>query len=179
MDLRYTPFASPVPRPWLLLFPSPLIGHCRNPFDEPSLQKAADRHEHQADGAIAAGTDAEPAYQAVANYTLIDRVAQRAVDFRRVVAVLATDQYIARGQRPRIFRIFQGAAVACLFGAAPPTLEVEKTTASMPAQSFSSSMRCIRTLPTIPRHPINPTLSTTSVPALSGKNECSAIEEAT
>ena len=44
-------------------------------------------------------------------------------------------------------------------GAGPPTLEVEKKTGLMPAKSFSSRILCMRTLPTIPLHPIKPTLS--------------------
>jgi hypothetical protein len=38
-------------------------------------------------------------------------------------------------------------------------LDVEKNTGSMPAKSFSWRILCIRTLPTIPRHPMNPTRS--------------------
>ena len=51
-----------------------LIRHRRNPLDESRLQKAADGHQHQADGAVAAGKCAEPARQAVADYGLIHRI---------------------------------------------------------------------------------------------------------
>src|ERR1700728_5212139 len=42
-------------------------------------------------------------------------------------------------------------------GAAPAMLDVEKKTGSRPAKSFSSRILCMRTLPTMPRHPIKPT----------------------
>src|SRR5660397_243775 len=47
----------------------------------------------------------------------------------------------------------QGAPI----GAACSACEVEKKTGSIPSRSFSSSMRCIRTEPTIPRQPTIPT----------------------
>jgi hypothetical protein len=45
-------------------------------------------------------------------------------------------------------------------GPAPPEFEVEKKTGSNNPKSFSSVMRCIKTEPTIPRHPTNPTFFT-------------------
>src|ERR1700722_7610726 len=47
-------------------------------------------------------------------------------------------------------------------GAAPPAFEVEKNIGSMAAKSFSSDMRCSRTLPTMPLHPMKPTRSMNS-----------------
>jgi hypothetical protein len=45
-------------------------------------------------------------------------------------------------------------------GPAPPEFDVEKKTGSNNPKSFSSVMRCIKTEPTIPRHPTNPTFFT-------------------
>ena len=42
---------------------------------------------------------------------------------------------------------------------APEAFEVEKKRGSIPPKSFSSDMRCSKTLPTMPRHPIKPTRS--------------------
>src|SRR6266700_2287152 len=49
-------------------------------------------------------------------------------------------------------------SVPAFMGAACPAWEVEKNTGSRPrAKSFSSCIRCMRTDPTIPRHPTIPT----------------------
>ena len=148
----------------------------------PAFEKSADGHQHQAYGAVAAGEGAEATSQAVLDYvgvygiendhgfvahaqggSGVDPVtfpaggAQRLVDFRGVLAALATDQDVAGSKFTDILRVFER-AVPDSSGAAPAMLDVEKKTGSRPAKSFSSRILCMRTLPTMPRHPINPTL---------------------
>src|SRR5258708_24846701 len=49
-------------------------------------------------------------------------------------------------------------------GPAPPTFEVVKNTGSMRSKSRSSRMRSIKTEPTMPRQPMNPTLFMCVIP---------------
>src|SRR5450432_2994251 len=50
-----------------------------------------------------------------------------------------------------------GAGALPMAGPLAPAFDVEKKTGSMNSKSFSASMRCISTEPTMPRHPTNPT----------------------
>src|SRR5690242_948559 len=76
-----------------------------------------------------------------------------------------------------VFRLLASWRVAppASLGAAPPTLDVEKNTGSMPEKSPSSRILWRRTLPTIPRHPMNPTRNMISLNAQfspAGHNFC-------
>src|SRR5207249_1700299 len=56
-----------------------------------------------------------------------------------------------------------GATRFPIVGAAAPACEVEKNTGSIESKSRSSRIRCTRTDPTIPRHPMSPTFIRGSV----------------
>ena len=126
-----------------------LIRHGGHPLDQPGFEKRAHGHQHQADRAVAADVACACRWRARREYAAIDRIedddgivahaqrgsgvdpvslpailAQRRVDFGRVVAALATDQHVAGRQfasdcgRPAARR------QRPLAGPAPPTFEV-------------------------------------------------------
>ena len=125
----------------------------RNPRARPSLNHIG-VHRIEDDYGIVAHAQRRSGVDPV---SLPATSAQRRVNLGGVFAALTTDQSIAARESLQDSRVMERRAVPASLGAAPPTLDVEKNTGSMPEKSFSSRIRCRRTLPTIPRQPMNPT----------------------
>ena len=84
-------------------------------------------------------------------------LAQRRVDLGGVFAALATDQHVAGGEFAQILRVLQAAAMARFLGRGAADVRRGEKNGLDAGKSFSSRILCMRTLPTIPRHPIIPT----------------------
>ncbi len=161
-----------------------LVGHARHPLDQVALEQPGQRHHHQADRAVAADVVADALAKRRVDDRPVDRVeddhrvvlhAQRLgrvdpvtvpaavaklrIHRRRPVAALARDDRVQSGERPDVVRVQHRLRVSPADRRVPlpPAFDVEKNTGSIDSKSRSSRIRCMRTDPTIPRQPTNPT----------------------
>ncbi len=161
-----------------------LIRHRGHPLDQPFAEQAAQRHQHQADGAITADVVLDAMLQTVLDHVQIDRIenddgvvrhAQRGrrVDpiaippgctqlgenLGRVVATLARDDHITFFQGVEVGGGFE---LGFVFGErrrrAACVAGAEKHRLDQSEIVLLPCIRCISTEPTMPRHPTRPTV---------------------